>query len=364
MKINLLVDCHVFDGKPQGTKTYLKGLYTELIKDSTIDFYFVAFNIEYLENIFGNQPNVFYIQLKSKNKIKRLLIEYPLIIKSNKIDFAHFQYIAPPIKLCKYIVTIHDVLFLDYPAYFPLLYKIKNKVLFQLSAWISDFNLTVSKYSKTQIQKHFKVKNVYITPNAVPDIYFDAFDKSEAKNEVYEKFGIQNYFLFVSRREPRKNHLTLLKTFVAYKYYESYQLVFVGILDILDKSYEDYYEGLDPTIKKQIVVIEKINDHDLLSINRAARVSIYPSFAEGFGIPPLESLACGTSTICSNATAMSDFSFIQDYLFEPNSITDLNEKLMKALDSKVEKNVIEEMKSIYSWKKSANVIHKLIKNKV
>ena len=213
-KIKLLIDCHVFDGKPQGTTTYLKGLYSELAKDSSINFYFVALDIEKLKNIFGNQTNIFYIKLKSQNKIKRLLIEYPLIIKKYKIDFAHFQYIVPPIKLCKYIVTIHDVLFLDYPEYFPLMYKIKNRFLFQLSSWISDFNLTVSKYSQIQISKHFKVKNVSITPNAVADQYFESFDRNIVKNEVYEKFGLQNYLLFVSRREPRKNHLTLLKTFV------------------------------------------------------------------------------------------------------------------------------------------------------
>jgi glycosyltransferase involved in cell wall biosynthesis len=363
-KINILVDCHVFDGKPQGTTTYLKGLYSELIKDSSINFYFVALDIENLKNIFGNQSNVFYIQLKSKSKIKRLLIVYPLIVKKYKIDFAHFQYIVPPIKLCKYIVTIHDVLFLDYPEYFPLIYKIKNRVLFQISSWISDFNLTVSKYSEIQIRKHFKVKNVYITPNAVSDIYFEPFDKSKTEKEVYEKFGFENFLLFVSRREPRKNHLTLLKTFVTYKYFENFQLVFIGNLDIFDATYEDYYSSLDNNIKEKIVIIEKINDQDLLLVTRAAKVSIYPSFAEGFGIPPLEAIACGTSTICSNATAMSDFSFIKEYLFEPNSIEDLNIKLQKALNSKLEKNVIEEMKSKYSWKKSAEVIQKLIKNKV
>lgn len=361
-KKRILIDAHVFDSKPQGTTTYLKGLYLELIKDESIDFYFVALDINNIKNIFGIQPNIYYVQLKSHNKFKRLLFEYPLIIKKNKIDFAHFQYIVPPIKLCKYIVTIHDVLFLDYPEYFPLTYKIKNRFFFQISSWISEINLTVSKYSQKQITKHFKVKNVYITPNAVANQYFERFDKNKVENEVFQKFGLQNYLLFVSRREPRKNHLTLLKTFVEYKHFEKFQLVFIGNLDIIDVDYEQYYSSLDNSIKQKIVVIEKINDQELLSITRAARVSIYPSFAEGFGIPPLESLACGIPTICSNATAMSDFSFIQEYLFNPNSTKDLNKKIIKAIESKVECSVIEEMKTIYSWKKSALVLQKLIKN--
>lgn len=361
-KIKILVDCHVFDGKPQGTTTYLKGLYSELIKDESIDFYFAALDINNIINIFGIQPNIYYIPLKSHNKFKRLLVEYPIIILKNKINFAHFQYIVPPVKLCKYIVTIHDVLFLDYPKYFPLTYKIKNRFFFQISSWISDINLTVSNYSQKQISKHFKVKNVNITPNAVASQYFEKFDKNKVENEVFEKFGLQNYLLFVSRIEPRKNHLTLLRTFVEYKYFEKFQLIFIGNLDIIDVDYEKYFSSLDNSIKQKIVVIEKINDQELLSITRAAKVSIYPSFAEGFGIPPLESLACGIPTICSNATAMSDFSFIQDYLFNPNSTKDLNKKLIKAIGSKVESSVIEEMKTMYSWKKSALVLQKLIKN--
>lgn len=361
-KTKLLVDCHVFDGKPQGTTTYLKGLYTELIKESTIDFYFVALDVEKLKNIFGVQSNIYYLQLKSKNKIKRLLFEYPSIIKKHQIQFAHFQYIVPPIKLCKYIVTIHDVLFIDFPNYFPLTYRIKNRILFQISAKMSDINLTVSKYSQEQIKKHFKIDNVFITPNAVAKNYFEPFDKNFVKNEVFNNFRLQNYFLYVSRREPRKNHLTLLKTFVENKHYEKYQLVFVGNLDIIDKNYERYYSGLIESIKEKIILIEKVNDHDLLSITRGANVSIYPSFAEGFGIPPLESIACGTPTICSNATAMEDFDFIKEFLFDPNSIDDLNDKLLKAINLETNNLTIEELKKRYSWEQSSKVIIKQIKN--
>ena len=141
-------------------------------------------------------------------------------------------------------------------------------------------------------------------------------------------------------------------------------MVFIGNLDIIDVDYEKYYSSLDNIIKQKIVVIEKVNDQDLLLITRAAKVSVYPSFAEGFGIPPLESIACGTFAICSNTTAMSDFTFIKEYLFNPNCTKDLNKKLMKAIESKLEKTVIEEMKSKYSWEKSASVLQNIDKNEV
>ena len=154
--VNLFVDCHVFDGNLQGTTTYLKGLYQELINDKSKNFFLAAHNIENLQSIFGIHENVIYLQYSSKNKFVRLLFDIPKLIRQNKIDYAHFQYIVPPTKSCKYIVTIHDVLFLDFPQYFPLFYRIKNKLFFKYSANKSDIVLTVSQYSKEKIEKHIK----------------------------------------------------------------------------------------------------------------------------------------------------------------------------------------------------------------
>ncbi|MBF6607921.1 MAG: glycosyltransferase, partial [Flavobacterium sp.] len=158
--VRIFVDCHVFDGAPQGTTTYLHGLYSALIKNKKFTFYFAAHNLAALRTIFGTHENVVYLRYRSSNKFYRLLIDTPRLIRKNAIDFAHFQYVVPPIKRCKYIVTVHDVLFMDFPQYFPLTYRLKNKWLFKTSAKFSDVVLTVSNYSKRQIEKHFNIDNV------------------------------------------------------------------------------------------------------------------------------------------------------------------------------------------------------------
>ena len=110
--MNVLVDMHVFDDKHQGTRTYLRGLYLELIYIAkNWRFFLAANNIENLKNEFGDHHNVTYIPLKRHNKFYRLLIELPLIIKKYEIDCSHFQYITPLFKKGKYIVTTHDILF-------------------------------------------------------------------------------------------------------------------------------------------------------------------------------------------------------------------------------------------------------------
>lgn len=359
----MLVDCHVFDGKGQGTTTYLKGIYSELVQDENILFYLISFNPDILKSIFGHRENVIYLKYPSKNKFKRLLFDIPSIIKKHAIDFAHFQYISPPIKTCKYIVTIHDVLFLDYPKFFPLAYRIKNKILFYFSAKKADYVLTVSDYSKERIKYHFNIQDVQVSPNAVDSAYFETYNKKEIQKIVFEKYSIKNYFLFVSRREPRKNHLNLLKSFVINGYFKKYQLVFIGTKDIQDPAFEKYFYDLSTEIKATVVFLEKVTFEELLYLTRAASISVYPSFAEGFGIPPLESIAANIPTICSNKTAMSEFDFLKYYLFDPNSIDDISLKIDFALSRfSVEEEIIAQVKSKYSWIISAKVLSNIFKN--
>ena len=359
-KTKIFVDCHVFDGNFQGTTTYLKGLYTELLKDKTKQFYFGASNTAFLESIFGTHENLTYVPYKAKNKFYRLLFDIPRIIKNNKIDFAHFQYVIPPIKTCKYIVTIHDVLFLDFPEYFPLSYRIKNKFLFKTSAKHSDIVLSVSDYSKQQIQKNFGIKKVTITPNAVDPVYFETYDKDKVKDYVKEKFNVANYFLFVSRWEPRKNHDRLLKAFVENEHYKNHSLVFVGNKAIENKVYNDYYASLPTEIKSAIFTFNKVKYEDLVLLVRGADLSIYPSIAEGFGIPPLESLAAKIPTICSNTTAMADFQFFEDCLFNPLDVADLKSKIEIGLkDTKIDQKR-KEMQDKFTWKLAAEEFKKAI----
>lgn len=353
-QFRLLVDCHVFDGSFQGTTTYLKGIYSEFILDKSIHFFLVSNNSNALGKIFGYYENVTYIQYRYSNKYLRLLLDIPSIIKKNKIDFAHFQYIVPPIKYCKYIVTIHDILFIDYPQFFPLSYKVRNKFLFKWSAKHSDIVLSVSEYSKKQIQRYFKIKDVVVTPNAVDTIYFESYSKETVKRKILQEYGFEDYWIYVSRWEPRKNHLSLLRVFVENGYYKNYYLVFIGDDAIENKVYNEYFERLSEEIKSKVIRLKKVAFEELVKLICGANISVYPSFAEGFGIPPIEALAANVPSICSNTTAMSDFDFMNNMMFQPNNLNEIKMCIENNINTIVKPHIIEEMKKRYSWELSVN----------
>lgn len=360
--MNILVDMHVFDGKHQGTRTYLKGLYTELIPIAkNHHFFLVANDVKNLKSEFKNYNNVSYISLKSNNKFYRLLFEFPSIIKQNKIDFAHFQYIAPPFKNCKLIITIHDILFeqKEYKKYFSFKYRIVNGALFRWSASRANILLTVSEYSKRKISEIYNInlEKIKITPNAVNPIYNQTNVNSVPRNNHLGK-----YLLYVSRVEPRKNHLNLLRAFIQLGLVEKgYKMVFIGNKDILFNDLKQFINQMDSRSKASIIWLEKVSSSELNSYYQNCALFVFPSFAEGFGIPPLEAMALGKRVLCSNQTAMNDFDLPENFRFDPYNIEELKRKITVQLSSNFDlAEVYKPILAKYNWQEIAKEFKQVV----
>lgn len=357
--MKLFVDAHSFDnGNFEGVTTYIKGIYRELTRMAPdIDFYFGGCDTQNLSDIFGQAANIHYLQYGSRNKYKRLAIEIPRLIKRHKIDVAHYQYTTPLVKRCREIVTIHDILFKDFPELFPLRYRVTKELLFGRSARNADLLLTVSEYSKERLQKHYGVaaERICVTPNAVADTHCGNH------TEVSQSALGQEYILFVSRIEPRKNHILLLEAYTELELWRSgLHLVMIGRRDVAAGELDDYIKTRLPEEAKQYVHLKgSVSDGELAGWYKNARLFVYPSLAEGFGIPPLEAAVAEVPCLCSNSTAMSDFTFFADGLFAPQDKQELKDKMLMALSGsglpdvkQVKASVLEK----YNWRTSAEAL--------
>ncbi|MDG2195013.1 MAG: glycosyltransferase family 1 protein [Polaribacter sp.] len=364
----VFVDAYLLNKEPQGTKTYIKELYKEFAKKNKhIQIYLGCFRDADLEKEFESYENIHFLYFKQKSRIKRMFFEVPRIIKKHQFQYAHFQYVIPffRFKNCKYIVTIHDVLFNDYKEHFSFLYRLKRNFLFKNSAKKADYLITVSDYSKERIQANYKLKNkkIYITPNGVNSVFLERYDKQQAINFIQKNYGVQNYILYVSRIEPRKNQQLLLNLFFEIDHKEL-TLVFIGKRTIENKELNLAFDLLSWKQKKKVVFLEDIERDELIEFYRAARAFVYPSLSEGFGIPPIEAGALKIPVLCSNATAMSEFKFFKPYHISMQSNdTEIKKSLSSLLESTNEErlNAIHQaIKETYTWGKAAQVLSMII----
>lgn len=329
-KIRIFVDGHWFDQLYESTGVFIRGLYSRLAKDDDFEILMGAFYPDRLRNAFDQTDRIQYIQYQSKSKYYRLAYNIPAIVKRHRIDIAHFQYTSPLFKRCAEIVTIHDILFKDFPGEFPWSYRITKDILFRRSARRADLVTTVSTYSRDAIARHYGIQksSIEVVPNGVGSEFFDVSSSAL----VQEKFGLDKYILYISRFEPRKNHYRLLQAYLQTELWnENIYLVLVGRVDIPVDDFDSLLNSLPSEMRRFIVRFEKIAFPDLLALYKNASLCVYASMAEGFGIPPLESAAMRTKTLCSNQTAMRDFDFFGEDLFDPYDVNGLAAKIKSKL---------------------------------
>jgi glycosyltransferase involved in cell wall biosynthesis len=368
MMPKIFVDGRVFDTEYQGTRTYIHNLYKIIDNIGDFEIFLASRNPENTAGFFPGSHNIRFIRYNTDSKLRRVLYELPEMMTRYHIDAAHYQYVTPPRKNCLHIVTIHDLLFKDFPGEFSLAYKMTKGAAFYFSAKRADLVTTVSAYSKKSIIKHFSIpeNNIHVVPNGVSNFYFEPYDREKAAQEVWEKFGLRDYILYVSRIEPRKNQADLLKAYLELKLYDQGKsLVFVGKMSIAVPQLKEMMHSLSQEIREKIYFLEGISNTDLRLLYQATDLFVYPSKGEGFGIPPLEAGALGIPTICSNTTAMEEFSFFGSKHIHPD-IVQLKASITQALAEKPSnlREISNTIRRRYGWENAAFAMNELIWKKV
>ena len=234
-----------------------------------------------------------------------------------------------------------------------------NSFLFKISAKRADVLLTVSNYSKKRISKLYQIdeNKINITPNAAstPNI------EGQRKSDIRE-LNLGKYILYVSRIEPRKNHLNLLKAFLELNLFsKGYKIVFIGKKDILFNDLKMFVEQIDSKYKESMLWLENVSNDELKDYYQNCELFVFPSFAEGFGIPPLEAMICNKKLLCSNSTAMADFELPEAITFDPSNLEELKQKIKIQLNTSFHmEDVYKQVLSKYNWQTISKDFYKLL----
>lgn len=324
--------------------------YTLFIPDDW-DFNFAFKKNFTYENIKGNANDSFWDQ-----------VNIPNIIDDKKLSIYHVPQNGvglPKEKNCPFIITLHDVIPYRMPqTCSERLVSIFNEELPRIIAEC-DAIITVSEFSKRDITRtlNFPAEKTFVTHLAAEDFYRP---KGKSKSRAYIKriYGIDgDFILYIGGYSPRKNIIGLIEAFskVVHLYNRDVKLVIGGTKG---RSYDRYKQRtIDLKIENKVIFTGFIPLRDMPIMYTAAKLFAYPSFYEGFGLPPIEAMACGTPVIASNLTSIPEIVEDAALLMDPYDVDELcSAMLLVLIDRKVRKELIiqglKKAKSL-SWKATA-----------
>ena len=236
------------------------------------------------------------------------LWHFPRAALLSQCDVAHTQYSVSPLFRIPVVTTIHDVSFLVNPRWFPLIDRLLLRLSIPASCRRAARVLTVSETSRRDIIQLLRLppEKVVATPNGLPE-GFHPIEKSDAYAWVDRHYGIQPPFLLaVGVLQPRKNWLLAIQAVAYAREWSGFplKLVLTGKLGWAKRE----LEWAKWTLVEDDWLIETgyVPDDHLVWLYNAAEILLYPSFYEGFGLPPLEAMACGTPVIASNGGALPE----------------------------------------------------------
>lgn len=210
------------------------------------------------------------------------------------------------------LLTVHDLAFEYYPKSIPWLVNQYYRHYTPLFCKKADHIIAISDQTKKDIISHYGIsgQKVSTIPNGVSDD-FKVLNESDISS-VRAQFSRQRpYFLYVGAVHPRKNLISVLKSFEQFKIQYPdlpHLLLIVGRKAWDNKELIEYYHGMQH--RENVIWLEDIQRKDLISITAGATAMLYISLYEGFGLPVLESISSGVTVITSTNSPMADI--IQD----------------------------------------------------
>lgn len=291
-------------------------------------------------------------------------LRYPnTLIREAGVNIMHFPHYNVPISYKgDYVVTVHDLTHLVFPQF------LGNRIKYFYAKFIMANALkrakhvfTVSEYSKKDIIRFFNVPNkkISITSNAV-DEDFRVKSLSEI-DYLYDKFNIskeKKLLLYVGNLKPHKNLETLLKSFqIINRSRDDLELILVGKAF---KGVNLHKREIDLEISEKVIHTGLVSKQELVDLYNLADLFIFPSLYEGFGIPLLEAMACGTPVIAANNSSIPEVVGMAATLFDGKNEVELSRLIDELLeDDKKRFDLIRygnEQYKLFSWRKTQDTI--------
>lgn len=268
------------------------------------------------------------------------------------------------------VLTIYDLLPILTPHNFTHNIRSKFKTIIDSIDRHQDWITCISENTKQDFCNYTSMnpERVFVTPLAASDNFYPVTDAEIISQKLKEyQIPAQSYLLSLCTLEPRKNLNFLLQCFAQILAQDpnlDLNLVLVGVSGWKNNDIFQTVQS-NPLLKKHVIFTGYIPDHDLSAIYSGALAFIYPSLYEGFGLPPLEAMQCGTPVITSNTSSLPEVVGDAGIMINPTNRDDLCQAMLDLINNKSLRNDLTQ-KGIarakqFSWSKCAKKTIKIYK---
>ncbi len=308
--MRIAIDARLLTGAYTGDRTYWKGLLTAfstLVDPS--EHRFVLFSTRPIPpNALPESPLWEPVVRPALSERLWSLWHFPQLARKHRCTLAHTQYTVSPLFRIPVVTTVHDISFLIEPRWFPLKDRILLRLTVPPSCRRAQKVLTVSETSREDIIRLLRLpaEKVVATPNGVPEGFFP-IPKEQAQAWVRQHYGIEPpYALAVGVLQPRKNWELAIQAVALVRQQTSIPLRLV--LTGKPGWAKHHLLRLRAQLQAEswLTLTGYVPDEHLVWLYNGAEMVLYPSFYEGFGLPPLEAMACGVPVIGSNGGAIPE----------------------------------------------------------
>lgn len=350
--MKVAIDARMYNAS--GIGTYIQNLVKNNCYDIALGKKEELKDVKEIENIIEFNSPIYGIKEQIKFPYKEL--------KKLKPDLLHIpHYNVPIFYKGNMIVTIHDTTHLVLDEFLPSKFaKIYANIMMRIAIKKAKVILTVSENSKKDLIRLFKVDE-----NKIKVTYLGVKEniKEKTKKEVdylYERFNIprnKKLLMYVGNLKPHKNLERLLQSFSQLKNKDDCTLLLVG------KAFENYNVLEDKEeelkIKQNVIHTGIVSEEELVDLYNLVDLFVFPSLYEGFGLPVIEALRCGTKVVSSNASSLSEVGGDVVSYFNPKDIN----QMTKVIEEELEKNDTEEDRQIriawsknFDWKRTSEEV--------
>jgi len=294
-------------------------------------------------------------------------ISIPLKLRRLGAELLHSpHYVRPLFCPVPSVVTIHDCIHLLFPQYLP------NRMAFRYARFVmgsairnSAIVFTVSEASRADILRFYPATDpakVHVVPNAI-DAQLLEDPGPDERERVRERYQIRGRFvLFAGNVKPHKNLERLIRAFARVRFQEGNEDLRLVLIGDDVSRYGSLRRTADEAGVRQDVRFFGFVPHETLAaLYRMATVFAFPSLYEGFGLPPLEAMACGTPVVTSRISSLPEVVGDGALLVDPYSEEEIAQGIARVLDDEdLRARLVErglERAASYSWERSVRQIH-------